>query len=540
MYSVVFVSSFLVFVVQGRPELLAGYKTQPLDSYSVPLSSVGPLPKITTSKVSSPPAAKSYVLNQQAESPVPAFRSSDNKDLADESEYSRDVIKKSIYVHLPPSPNDQKQRQLPAVHHPPRKHYKIIFIRAPASTSAAPTVPPLEENQEKTIIYVLVARQEEQPLVDVATARPTLPSKPKVYFISTPPVWTVAWELQSGFRSLVVPPASSPGHRPESSLRLAVSVGFQERLESERPPPPDPPPNPPPDPPPNPPPDPPPNPPPDPPPNPPPDPLLNPAPDPPPNPPPEPPPNPAPGPDEPKPPPWPKPLPPPPPPEGFLNLRFLTSNGLILSFVLSDGWKTMRIIGNGKGPLEFGAPYCLDKPAEEDLDELSCACIALTSTKSLTGTVSLSSTKSLTSTAPLSLTKSLSSSISLTRPVSLTGAISLTSTKSLSTSSKTLSASILTSSHFHGIILLRKVFTTGGSSLLSSGVVGFFLSFVLDEVNFRFGGLGGRRCRDLDVSLFFRFLHQDVDDGFFLVLWNWRDVVCLARRGRRGWGFDED
>lgn len=41
----------------------------------------------------------------------------------------------------------------------------------------------MQQNEEKTLVYVLVKRPDEQPEVVIPTQPPTQPSKPEVYFI---------------------------------------------------------------------------------------------------------------------------------------------------------------------------------------------------------------------------------------------------------------------------------------------------------------------------------------------------------------------
>ncbi|KAH8354553.1 hypothetical protein KR084_007813, partial [Drosophila pseudotakahashii] len=96
------------------------------------------------------------------------------------------LVSKDIYVHVPPAeePEDRyPQPVLPPA--PPRKHYRIVFIKAPTPsvTKAALRIKqaPVEE---KTIIYVLTKKPD--PL-DLQTAieeiAPKQPSKPEVFFI---------------------------------------------------------------------------------------------------------------------------------------------------------------------------------------------------------------------------------------------------------------------------------------------------------------------------------------------------------------------
>lgn len=41
----------------------------------------------------------------------------------------------------------------------------------------------IPQNEEKTLVYVLVKKPEEQPEIVIPTQAPTQPSKPEVYFI---------------------------------------------------------------------------------------------------------------------------------------------------------------------------------------------------------------------------------------------------------------------------------------------------------------------------------------------------------------------
>lgn len=90
------------------------------------------------------------------------------------------------YVHVPP-PDDESERH----HHQPeqvapRKHYKIIFIKAPSSQPAySPAAQQaIAQSQEKTLIYVLVKKPEEAGYDSPAAPAPAAPvSKPEVYFI---------------------------------------------------------------------------------------------------------------------------------------------------------------------------------------------------------------------------------------------------------------------------------------------------------------------------------------------------------------------
>lgn len=94
------------------------------------------------------------------------------------------LITKNIYVHVPPPEQIEfvpsRQIEAPVA----KKHYKIIFIKAPAAPAPIKQVIP-EQPQDihKTLVYVLVKKPEPQPEVEVPEIRPTEPSKPEVFFI---------------------------------------------------------------------------------------------------------------------------------------------------------------------------------------------------------------------------------------------------------------------------------------------------------------------------------------------------------------------
>lgn len=100
------------------------------------------------------------------------------------------IVQKSIYVHVPPPETEYDQVQQSQVNQvvQPRKHYKIIFIKAPApqpAPTAAQYIAAQQATEEKTIVYVLVKKPEEQ--IDYQVSASSIPapppSKPEVYFI---------------------------------------------------------------------------------------------------------------------------------------------------------------------------------------------------------------------------------------------------------------------------------------------------------------------------------------------------------------------
>jgi hypothetical protein len=96
------------------------------------------------------------------------------------------LIQKHIYVHVPPpEPVEDRPIRVSSAAAPAQKHYKIIFIKAPTPpTPSAPVIPALPaQDEQKTLIYVLVKKPEEAPEFSLPTVAPTQPSKPEVYFI---------------------------------------------------------------------------------------------------------------------------------------------------------------------------------------------------------------------------------------------------------------------------------------------------------------------------------------------------------------------
>lgn len=93
-------------------------------------------------------------------------------------------VTKNVYVHIPP---EEPVKIIPSqvINVPvPKKHYKIIFIKAPTPpTPAKQIIPEQPQDEHKTLVYVLVKNPEPQQLIDVPIAAPTEPSKPEVFFI---------------------------------------------------------------------------------------------------------------------------------------------------------------------------------------------------------------------------------------------------------------------------------------------------------------------------------------------------------------------
>ncbi|KAK6634835.1 hypothetical protein RUM44_000082 [Polyplax serrata] len=145
---------FVVCLARPEPPAFGGYPSSGLDSYAAPIGGSAP-------GGGYPAPAPQYGAPAQAP-----------------------VVHKHVYVHVPPP---EAPEYKPRKHYPapiPRKHYKIVFIKAPTPpTPTVPDLPPVVQDEQKTLIYVLVKRPEEQPEITIPTPAPTKPSKPEVYFI---------------------------------------------------------------------------------------------------------------------------------------------------------------------------------------------------------------------------------------------------------------------------------------------------------------------------------------------------------------------
>lgn len=94
------------------------------------------------------------------------------------------LVQKHIYVHVPPPEPEEHVSQRVTQFRPAQKHYKIVFIKAP--TPPTPTAANIQlpgQDEQKTLIYVLVKKPDEAEALNIQQPAPTQPSKPEVYFI---------------------------------------------------------------------------------------------------------------------------------------------------------------------------------------------------------------------------------------------------------------------------------------------------------------------------------------------------------------------
>ncbi|CAB3225735.1 unnamed protein product [Arctia plantaginis] len=94
------------------------------------------------------------------------------------------VVYKHFYVHAAPEEPELPKSHTPIVLPPAQKHYKIIFVKVPSEGHRSQAVIPVQpQNEEKTIVYVLVKKPEDHHELIVPKIEQKPPSKPEVFFI---------------------------------------------------------------------------------------------------------------------------------------------------------------------------------------------------------------------------------------------------------------------------------------------------------------------------------------------------------------------
>ncbi|XP_063699520.1 uncharacterized protein LOC134830085 [Culicoides brevitarsis] len=142
--------SILVFVtiliaVQGRPEPPSRFRSA--DQYGPP-----------------PPSSYGAPPTDNYAAPLPAKQT---------------LITKNVYVHLPPQEYPEHEPEKQEVEQV-RKHYKIVFIKAPTPPTPKPVKLP-QQDEHKTLVYVLVKKPEAERPIEVPST--TEASRPEVFFI---------------------------------------------------------------------------------------------------------------------------------------------------------------------------------------------------------------------------------------------------------------------------------------------------------------------------------------------------------------------
>lgn len=89
-------------------------------------------------------------------------------------------------MHVPP-PEFEEPEVIPQVVTPPpvnQKHYKILFIKTPTITQRAIPILNAPQNEEKTLVYVLVKKPEPvEPIIQqIEQPKPTKPEVRSLFY----------------------------------------------------------------------------------------------------------------------------------------------------------------------------------------------------------------------------------------------------------------------------------------------------------------------------------------------------------------------
>lgn len=94
------------------------------------------------------------------------------------------IVHKQFITVAAPEEHESLERVKHLVIGRPQKNYRVVFIKAPSSSSANVKLSAeYAPKEEKTVIYVLSKKDSTLEVNDIATPAPTIPSKPEVFFI---------------------------------------------------------------------------------------------------------------------------------------------------------------------------------------------------------------------------------------------------------------------------------------------------------------------------------------------------------------------
>ncbi|XP_017849979.1 keratin, type I cytoskeletal 9 [Drosophila busckii] len=94
------------------------------------------------------------------------------------------LIHKQFFTVAAPEEHESLERVKHLVIGRPQRNYRVVFIKAPSSSSANVKLSAeYAPKEEKTVIYVLSKKDSTLEVNDIATPAPTLPSKPEIFFI---------------------------------------------------------------------------------------------------------------------------------------------------------------------------------------------------------------------------------------------------------------------------------------------------------------------------------------------------------------------
>lgn len=97
----------------------------------------------------------------------------------------RPIVTKNFFIHSAPEESeDEIQDELAQFAQQPRKHYNVLFVKAPTQTNKAAALNLAKSlKEEKTVVYVLAKKTTAADLQDAIQDAPQHINKPDVFFI---------------------------------------------------------------------------------------------------------------------------------------------------------------------------------------------------------------------------------------------------------------------------------------------------------------------------------------------------------------------
>lgn len=165
---------------KSRRSAFQNILTPPSTSYGVPLVPQAlPATSLLTSFQSNSPEEEQTSPTASTQSHGPQYYLPPQE----KSNEEETIVTRNVYFYKAPTdfePPARKPIKLPK----PQKNYKVIFIKAPSVPDVPPIVQIVPQNEEKTLVYVLVKKPEEQTDIVIPSPAPTKASKPEVYFVN--------------------------------------------------------------------------------------------------------------------------------------------------------------------------------------------------------------------------------------------------------------------------------------------------------------------------------------------------------------------
>lgn len=119
------------------------------------------------------------IKNQQQQFTSPDLSAANNEDS------EAPIITKDFFLHAAPDDLEDDELELKKLKlGPSRKHFNVVFIKAPALSSKSAAIKLLQaKNEEKTVIYVLSKQLDPSEIRSQIKSLPSHVSKPEVFFI---------------------------------------------------------------------------------------------------------------------------------------------------------------------------------------------------------------------------------------------------------------------------------------------------------------------------------------------------------------------